>query len=80
MSRTRPSHAFVRHLAALAVLAAGGCASETPPPPAASPAPAAVAPAAAGARRCAAAPSRSTPRIPSYQKTSGISGNLSSVG
>ena len=70
---------FIRHLVALAVLAAAGCASETPSSAPASPAPAASAPAAAepaasgGAIKVDAA-------IPPYQVTSGIAGNLSSVG
>jgi len=67
---------------ALALLAACGGGSQAPPPPA-SPAPAAGA-AAPAADAAASTPSASAvkvdPALPAYQKTSGVSGSLSSIG
>jgi len=72
---------FIRHLAALAVLVAAGCASETPSSAPASPAPAASAPAAAAEAPAASGGAiKVDAAIPPYQVTSGIAGNLSSVG
>jgi phosphate transport system substrate-binding protein len=74
-------HPILRHLPLVLALAlsAGGCSTEkeapAPPPPAASAAPAEASPAAppGGATKI-------DPAIPPYEKTSGVSGNLSSVG
>jgi phosphate transport system substrate-binding protein len=74
-------HPILRRLPIILVfaLSAGGCSTEkeapAPPPPAASAAPAEASPAAppGGATKV-------DPAIPPYEKTSGVSGNLSSVG
>jgi phosphate transport system substrate-binding protein len=78
--RRRP--AAIRSLPIIVALAAASCsaekAPEATPPPAAAP-PAASGPATAPAAAPASA-AKVDPGIPAYEKTSGVSGNLSSVG
>jgi phosphate transport system substrate-binding protein len=63
----------------LALLAACGGGSQAPPPPA-STAPGAAAPAAGPAAEGVPSTVQVDPAIPPYQKTSGVSGSLSSIG
>lgn len=64
---------------ATATLAACGGGSQAPPPPA-STAPGAAASAAPAAAETVSSTAKVDPAIPAYQKTSGVSGSLSSIG
>ena len=65
---------------ALALLAACGGGSQAPPPPASQPAAGGAAAPAAGAPAAPTGAVKVDPAIPAYQKTSGVSGSLSSIG
>jgi phosphate transport system substrate-binding protein len=70
--------AAVRSLPLVLALAAAACSAEKAPE--ATPPPALAPPAASSAAAAPAAGAKVDPAIPAYEKTSGVSGNLSSVG
>ena len=72
-------HVSITAFAAAAMLAACGGGSQAPPPPASAPGATSMAASPSTAEPAAAAV-KVDPAIPAYQKTSGVSGSLSSIG